>query len=125
MPMVRIPVHVSDSTNHMVVTPPVPKWKDEENGIRATDRETGAELVTLTLVVMEEGRAETMKITVAKNALPNGLHPGRYVRPVKLVATPWARIFNNQLQDGVAYRCESLELVEAPAISEAPQEIAA
>jgi hypothetical protein len=32
------------------------------------------------------------------------------VRPVELFATPWARIFNGQLSDGVAYRAARLEL---------------
>ena len=62
-------------------------------------------------MLMEEGRAEIMKITVAKSGLPDGLKPGVSVRPVDLFATPWARIFNGQLSDGVAYRTASLELV--------------
>ena len=53
---------------------------------------------------MEEERAEAMKITVAKDGLPDGLKPGVPVRPVELFATPWARIFNGSLSDGVAYR---------------------
>ncbi|MFJ3724680.1 hypothetical protein ACIPYQ_19195 [Streptomyces sp. NPDC090045] len=127
MAMTRIPVAVPESTNHMVGMPPVPKWKDQENGIRATDRETGVPLFTLTLFVMGEERAETLKVTVPQTGLPNGLHVGRFVRPVELVATPWARIFNNQLQDGVAYRCEALELVAAPVMTEmsAPEDAAA
>ncbi|WP_405597769.1 hypothetical protein OG741_14490 [Streptomyces sp. NBC_01410] len=37
------------------------------------------------------------------------------VRPVELFATPWARIFNGQLSDGVAYRAARLELVTVEA----------
>ncbi|MFE7961364.1 hypothetical protein [Streptomyces sp. NPDC057413] len=44
-----------------------------------------------------------------------GLKPGVMVRPVELFATPWARIFNGQLSDGVAYRAARLELVAAEA----------
>ncbi|MGW2587702.1 hypothetical protein ACWCYZ_41675 [Streptomyces virginiae] len=76
-------------------------------------------LLTVTLFLMEDERAEAMKITVAQNGLPNGLHPGRFVRPVELFATPWARIFNGNLSDGVAYRCAALELVDAPAAATA------
>ncbi|MFE4262928.1 hypothetical protein [Streptomyces sp. NPDC056883] len=128
MARIVIPVAVPESTNHMVGMPPVPKWKDQENGIRAMDRDSGAPLFTLTLFVMGEERAETMKVTVPQTGLPNGLHIGRFVRPVGLVATPWARIFNDQLQDGVAYRCESLTLVETPALGQnvtVPQDAAA
>jgi hypothetical protein len=45
-----------------------------------------------------------------------GLKPGAMVRPVELFATPWARIFNGQLPDGVAYRAARLELVAAEAV---------
>ncbi|MEE1840348.1 hypothetical protein ACIODX_10370 [Streptomyces sp. NPDC088190] len=125
MAMTRIRVGLLDSTKFMVGSLPVPKWADQENGVRATDRETGVPLLTVTLFLMEDERAEAMKITVPANGLPNGLHPGRFVRPVELFATPWARIFNGNLSDGVAYRCASLELVETPAVPEIPAEAAA
>ncbi len=35
--------------------------------------------------------------------------------PVELFATPWARIFNGSLSDGIAYRVERLDLVGGPA----------
>ncbi|MGA5584408.1 hypothetical protein ACPCIY_25355 [Streptomyces thermodiastaticus] len=75
------------------------------------DRETGAKLFTVTLFFMEDDRAEAMKITVPETGLPNGLKPGMPVMPVELFATPWARIFNGQLSDGIAYRAERLDLV--------------
>ncbi|WP_028815079.1 hypothetical protein [Streptomyces flavidovirens] len=117
-----IRVHVLDTTNVMTGTPPVPKWKNQETGERAVDRETGEPLFTVTLFLMEDERAETMKVTVPQSGLPNGLHPGRFVRPVNLFAAPWARVFNDQLQDGVAYRCDALELVQTPFL---PQEMPA
>lgn len=122
MAMTRIRVGFLKATNFMTGTPPVPKWTDQENGIRATDRETGSPLFTVTLFLMEDDRAEAMKITVPANGLPNGLHPGKFVRPVELFATPWARIFDGNLSEGVAYRCTALEIVDAPV---APDEIAA
>ncbi len=119
MAMTRIRVGLLDTTNFMVGTPPVPKWRDQEQGLRAMDRETNQPLFTVTLFLMEDDRAEAVKITVPGNGLPNGLHPGRFVKPVELFAIPWARIFNDALQEGVAYRCSSLELVAAPAVPEA------
>ncbi|MET8239756.1 MULTISPECIES: hypothetical protein [unclassified Streptomyces] len=121
MPRTFIRVHVLDSTNVMVGTPPVPKWKDQENGVRSVDFETGAPLFTLTLFLMESERAEALKVAVPQTGLPNGLHPGRFVRPVDLFASPWARINKDQLQEGVAYRCAALELVAAPQV---PQDVA-
>ncbi|MEV6757712.1 hypothetical protein [Streptomyces sp. NPDC051214] len=121
MAMTIIRVGLLDSTNFMVGTPPVPKWKDQENGVRAVDRETGQPMFVVTLFLMEDDRAEAMKITVPAGGLPNGLHPGRFVKPVELFAIPWARIFNDSLQEGVAFRCASLELVAGPAV---PQEAA-
>ncbi len=70
---------------------------------------------------MSEGRAEILKITVPESGLPAGLAPGVTVRPVDLIATPWARIFNGSLSDGVAYRVTRLELVQIPAMA-APAE---
>ncbi|MFF7076333.1 MULTISPECIES: hypothetical protein [Streptomyces] len=118
MAMTRIRVGLLDSTTFMVGTLPVPKWADQEKTTRATDRESGLPLFTVTLFLMEDERAESMKITVPADGLPNGLHAGRFVRPVDLFATPWARIFNGSLSDGVAYRCAALEIVAAPVTSE-------
>ncbi|WP_435885717.1 SCO3933 family regulatory protein [Streptomyces subrutilus] len=96
-------------------TEPVLKIKDQQTGEVATDRETGDSLYTVTVMLMEDGRAEIMKITVPQPGLVAGLKPGAMVRPVDLFATPWARIFNGQLSDGVAYRAARLELVAVEA----------
>ncbi|QKW51053.1 hypothetical protein [Streptomyces buecherae] len=114
----RIRVGLLPSTVFMAGTLPVPKVKDPQTGELATDRDTGETLFTLTVFLMEEGRAEQMKITVPKSGLPDGLAPGVPVRPVDLFATPWARVFNGQLSDGVAYRATSLELAGAPQFAE-------
>lgn len=54
-------------------------------------------------------------LVVPETGLAAGLKPGAMVRPVELFATPWARIFNGQLSDGVAYRASRLELVSVEA----------
>jgi hypothetical protein len=109
--MARIRVGLLESTTFMVGTLPVPKYTDQEKTTFATDRETGVKLYTVTVFLMEDERAEALKITVPENGLPNGLKPGLAVRPVELFATPWARIFNGSLSDGVAYRAAALELL--------------
>ncbi|MEV0282443.1 hypothetical protein AB0I22_39665 [Streptomyces sp. NPDC050610] len=121
MATTRIRVGLLPSTMFMAGTAPVPKVKDPQTGELATDRDTGETLFTMTVFLMEEGRAEQMKITVPQSGLPDGLQPGVPVRPVELFATPWARMFNGQLSDGVAYRASALELaapMQAAAVSE-------
>lgn len=113
--MARIRVGLLPTASFMVGTLPVPKYADAEKTQFATDRETGAKLMTITLFFMEEDRADALKITVPETGLPNGLKPGLPVMPVELFATPWARIFNGQLSDGIAYRADRLDLVGGPA----------
>ncbi|MFE4913007.1 hypothetical protein ACFRCX_15905 [Streptomyces sp. NPDC056652] len=115
MAMTRIRVALLPSAVCIAGTEPVLKIKDQQTGEVATDRETGASLHTVIVMLMEDGRAETLKITVPETGLAAGLKPGVMVRPVELFATPWARIFNGQLSDGVAYRAARLELVTVEA----------
>ncbi|MEW2083929.1 MULTISPECIES: hypothetical protein [unclassified Streptomyces] len=121
--MARIRVGLLPSASFMVGTLPVPKYADQEKTQFAKDRETGVKLYTITLFFMEDERAEALKITVPETGLPNGLRPGVPVMPVELFATPWARIFNGQLSDGIAYRAASLELT-APAAAESAKKAA-
>ncbi|GGU92522.1 hypothetical protein GCM10010211_69160 [Streptomyces albospinus] len=116
--MARIRVGLLDSTRFMVGTMPVPKFTDPEKTQMATDRESNQPLYTVTVFLMEDERAEALKITVPKDGLPDGLMPGAAVRPVDLFATPWARIFNGQLSDGIAYRAASFQLA-APLVPDA------
>ncbi|MFB0627546.1 hypothetical protein [Streptomyces sp. AB3(2024)] len=115
MPMPRIRVAMQKTAVCIAGTEPVLKIKDQQTGEVATDRETGESLYTVTVMLMEDGRAEIMKITVPQSGLVAGLKPGAMVRPVDLFATPWARIFNGQLSDGIAYRAARLELIVAEA----------
>lgn len=122
--MARIRVGLLPSSSFMVGTHAVPKYADAEKTQIATDRETGAKLYTITVFFMEEDRAEALKITVPETGLPNGLKPGVPVKPVELFATPWARIFNGSLSDGIAYRADRLDLVGPPAAEPAKQSAA-
>lgn len=115
MAMTRIRVALLPSAVCIAGTEPVLKIKDQQTGEVATDRETGESLYTVTVMLMEEGRAEVLKITVPQSGLAAALKPGAMVRPVELFATPWARIFNGQLSDGVAYRAARLDLVTVEA----------
>ncbi|MFD9816082.1 hypothetical protein [Streptomyces sp. NPDC059080] len=110
MAIPTIRVGLTAATRTMAGTSAVPKYSDKENGIIATDRETGEKLYTVMIFLMEEDRAETLKVTVPANGLPNGLKPGMPVKTVDLVARPWANLFNGQISSGVAYRVSALEL---------------
>ncbi|MFD8478715.1 hypothetical protein [Kitasatospora sp. NPDC059673] len=103
-------------TTHMVAVPPVPKLADAATGQVATDRETGATLYTVQLLETFEAAAQLIKVTVPEPGLDAGLVPGAIVRPVGLIATPWANLFNGQVSNGVAYRAEAL----VPAAPAAP-----
>lgn len=111
MAMTRIRVGLLPSTVFMAGTEATLKIKDPQTAEIATDRETGEHLYTVTGMLMEDGRAEVLKITVAESGIPQGLKPGVMLRPLELFATPWARVFNGSLSDGVAYRAGRLELV--------------
>ncbi|MFI1018003.1 hypothetical protein [Streptomyces sp. NPDC020965] len=111
MAMRQIPMNIVGAS-FMVVTPSVPKIKNPETGEVATHRETGETLHTIGVVEMANGRADVLKITIPATGVPEDLPPGQPVRPVGLVAIPWARIFNGQLSDGVAYRADALELAQ-------------
>ncbi|MFJ9842039.1 hypothetical protein ACIRYZ_16485 [Kitasatospora sp. NPDC101155] len=95
-------------TTHMVAVPPVPKMADAATGLVATDRESGATLYTVQLLETFEATAQLIKVTVPEPGLDAALAPGAIVRPVGLIATPWANLFNGQVQSGVAYRAEAL-----------------
>ncbi|TNM32375.1 hypothetical protein FH715_07775 [Streptomyces sedi] len=99
-------------SSFLLVTPAAPKVKDPQTGEIATHRETGETLYTVGVVEMLEGRADVLKITVPESGLTKELAQGAPVRPVRLIALPWARIFNGQLSDGVAYRADALEGVK-------------
>ncbi|MGW2862534.1 hypothetical protein [Streptomyces sp. NPDC001205] len=108
-----------------------PRLADRETGVIATDWETGDEIWQLTVMVIDEGRAESMEIQVPKPGLPENLTVGSMVRLTDLVAAPWARASLDKrgqarLSEGVNYRAEKLELLAAaPVPTAAPAALAA
>ncbi|MFC7306065.1 hypothetical protein ACFQVC_17800 [Streptomyces monticola] len=118
MPMPRIPYRLSPAAMAVIGTAPAPRMADRENGVIATDWESGAEIWQLTVMVIDEGRAESMQMQVPKTGLPEDLTIGSTVRLTNMVASPWARAsLDNRgqarLSEGVNYRAEKLELLAA------------
>ncbi|MBW1599729.1 hypothetical protein [Streptomyces sp. JJ38] len=112
MAKTRIRVGVLPTTRFMLGALPQPKLKDVAAGEIATDRETGELLYTAQVLLMEDDRAELLKVTIPKSGLPANVEAGRPVKLPDLFAVPWANIFNGSLSEGVAYRASALELVE-------------
>jgi hypothetical protein len=102
-------------TAHMVATAPVPKLLNAATGQVATDRESGAALCTVQLLETYGGTAQLIKVTVPEDGVDTSLTVGATVRPVGLIATPWASFLNGHISQGVAYCAQALTTVATAA----------
>ncbi|MFB8126195.1 hypothetical protein ACFVG1_33005 [Streptomyces bacillaris] len=87
-----------------VATAPEPKMANKKTGERAVDRETGASLSTVGLLVSDEGEGNLYQVTVPETGLPDGLAPGMPVAVTGLKARDWENEFNGQKRHGIAFR---------------------
>ncbi|MFF4958049.1 SCO3933 family regulatory protein [Streptomyces sp. NPDC001222] len=91
-----------------VATQPVPKLVSQKTGERAVDRETGASLSTVGLLVSDEGEGNLYQVTIPETGLPESLAPGMPVRVVGLKARDWENEFNGQKRHGISFRAVAL-----------------
>ncbi|WP_424887665.1 hypothetical protein [Streptomyces sp. XH2] len=91
-----------------VATPPVPKMANKQTGERAMDRETGAGLSTVGLLISDEGEGNLYQVTVPETGIPNGLNPGTPVSVVGLKARDWENEFNGQKRHGISFRAVAI-----------------
>ncbi|GAA2694455.1 hypothetical protein [Streptomyces lunalinharesii] len=91
-----------------VATAPVKKLANKQTGERAMDRETGAGLSTVGLLISDEGEGNLYQVTVPETGLPEDLAPGMPVRVVGLKARDWENEFNGQKRHGIAFRAVAL-----------------
>jgi hypothetical protein len=91
-----------------VATAPVPKMANAKTGERAMDRETGAPLSTVGLLVSDEGEGNLYQVTIPETGLPEGLAPGMPVRVVGLKARDWENEFNGQKRHGISFRAVAI-----------------
>ncbi|MEV6962008.1 hypothetical protein AB0M97_23040 [Streptomyces sp. NPDC051207] len=91
-----------------VATAPEPKMANKKTGERALDRETGAGLSTVGLLVSDEGEGNLYQVTVPETGIPEGLMPGMPVRVVGLKARDWENEFNGQKRHGISFRAVAL-----------------
>jgi hypothetical protein len=91
-----------------VATAPVPKLANAKTGERAMDRETGAPLSTVGLLVSDEGEGNLYQVTVPETGFPEGLAPGMPVKVVGLKARDWENEFNGQKRHGISFRAVAI-----------------
>ncbi|MGW6968030.1 SCO3933 family regulatory protein [Streptomyces zaomyceticus] len=87
-----------------VATAPAPKLVSKQTGERAMDRETGAGLSTVGLLISHEGEGNLYQVTVPETGLPDGLAPGMPVSVIGLKARDWENTFNGQTRHGISFR---------------------
>ncbi|SBT93710.1 hypothetical protein GA0115233_106936 [Streptomyces sp. DI166] len=87
-----------------VATAPEPKMANKKTGERAMDRETGAALSTVGLLVSDEGEGNLYQVTVPETGIPADLVPGTPVAVTGLRARDWENEFNGQKRHGISFR---------------------
>jgi hypothetical protein len=91
-----------------VATAPEPKMVNKKTGERAVDRETGADLSTVGLLVSDEGEGNLYQVTVPETGYPKGLTPGTPVVVTGLKARDWENEFNGQKRHGISFRAVAI-----------------
>jgi hypothetical protein len=91
-----------------VATAPEPKMANKKAGERAVDRDTGAGLSTVGLLVSDEGEGNLYQVTIPETGYPEGLAPGMPVRVVGLKARDWENEFNGQKRHGISFRAVAI-----------------
>ncbi|MEU5923413.1 hypothetical protein ABZ817_07025 [Streptomyces antimycoticus] len=91
-----------------VATAPTPKLVSKQTGERAVDRETGAGLSTVGLLISDEGEGNLYQVTVPETGIPDGLNPGTPVSVVGLKARDWENTFNGQTRHGISFRATAI-----------------
>ncbi|MEU6276580.1 hypothetical protein ABZ871_29835 [Streptomyces populi] len=91
-----------------VATAPEPKMANKKTGERAVDRETGASLSTVGLLVSDEGEGNLYQVTIPETGYQGDLTPGMPVRVVGLKARDWENEFNGQKRHGISFRAVAI-----------------
>ncbi|GHI07255.1 hypothetical protein AQI88_21265 [Streptomyces cellostaticus] len=91
-----------------VATAPEPKLVSKKTGERAVDRDTGADLSTVGLLISDEGEGNLYQVTVPETGIPKGLVPGTPVAVVGLKARDWENEFNGQKRHGISFRAVAI-----------------
>lgn len=87
-----------------VATAPTPKLVNKQTGEIAVDRETGAKMMTVGLLISDEGEGNLYQVAVPETGVPENLVPGTPVSVVGLRARDWENTFNGQTRHGISFR---------------------
>ncbi|WP_034094166.1 SCO3933 family regulatory protein [Streptacidiphilus albus] len=99
---------IDTSAMHAMLGTLRPKVKDFATGEIATDKETGTPLVVVEVMVVMDGRAEMLQVTVPETGVTKGIKPGATVAFTALTASAWENTFNGQNRHGIAFRATAL-----------------
>ncbi|MFF4288310.1 hypothetical protein ACFY0R_23895 [Streptomyces sp. NPDC001633] len=91
-----------------VATAPAPKLVSKQTGEVAVDRETGAKMMTVGLLISDEGEGNLYQVTIPETGVPENLNPGTPVSVVGLKARDWENEFNGQKRHGISFRAVAI-----------------
>ncbi|MCQ4081307.1 hypothetical protein NGB36_12020 [Streptomyces sp. RB6PN25] len=91
-----------------VATAPTPKLVSKQTGEIAVDRETGAKLMTVGLLISDEGEGNLYQVTVPETGIQADLAPGTPVSVIGLRARDWENTFNGQTRHGISFRAVAI-----------------
>ncbi|MFE0190767.1 hypothetical protein [Streptomyces sp. NPDC059008] len=91
-----------------VATPPTPKLKNAKTGEVAIDIQTGATLMTVGLLVSDEGEGNLYQVAIPQTGVPEGLAPGMPVSVVGLKARDWENEINGKQRHGISFRAVAI-----------------
>ncbi|MFJ4984379.1 hypothetical protein ACIP9H_11355 [Streptomyces sp. NPDC088732] len=94
-----------------VATAPTPKLVSKQTGEVAIDRETGAQLLTVGLLISDEGEGNLYQVTVPSTGIDATLTPGMPVSVIGLKARDWENTFNGQTRHGISFRAVAITAV--------------
>ncbi|MGW9171432.1 SCO3933 family regulatory protein [Streptomyces decoyicus] len=87
-----------------VATAPTPKLVNKQTGEIAVDRESGAKMMTVGLLISDEGEGNLYQVAIPETGVPESLNPGTPVSVVGLKARDWENEFNGQKRHGISFR---------------------
>jgi len=100
-----------------VATAPVKKLVSKQTGEVAVDRETGADLMTVGLLISDDGEGNLYQVTVPETGVNESLTPGTPVSVIDLKARDWENSFNGQSRHGIAFRAVAITALMPAAMS--------
>lgn len=90
----------------MVAVAPTLKLANRQTGEVAVDRETNAKLMTVGLLVADEGEANVLTVAVPETGITGDLPVGTPVAVTSLRARDWENEFNGQKRHGISFRAQ-------------------